>query len=190
VTVCAAVQGLPQSFSFLNDLFRSKPPASLKDLSPQELQIEAARRETVEIKAQEDLDTLREHAVNLVFAREVLKAKNNELKQMLTDSQVCSCHILLCNDVVYLSLFTCDCCSHTEHIHGMQTQAHSDETITQELVQAKLDLADAAYERLKLQSAYDRMVDKNRILARKLTQAAVDRDLLAHRLAKANEMDQ
>lgn len=87
------MQGLPQSFSFLNNLFRNKPPSSLKDLSPDELRIEAARRETVEIKGEQDLDTLREHAVNLVYARELLKAKNNELKQMLTDSQVSSCHV-------------------------------------------------------------------------------------------------
>lgn len=71
----------------------------------------------------------------------------------------------------------------------MQTHVHSDETITQELVQAKLDLADAAYEKLQLQSAYERVVNKNRTLSRKLTQASVDRDLLAHRLSRANGMD-
>jgi hypothetical protein len=32
-------------------------------------------------------------------------------------------------------------------------------------------------------------VNKNRMLSRKLTQAAVDRDLLAHRLAGANGME-
>jgi hypothetical protein len=93
---------------------------------------------------------------------------------------------------VYLMMFSFDFCVFPRLLtiaRRMQTQVHSDETITQELVQAKLDLADAAYERLKLQSAYDRIVDKNRILSRKLTQAAVDRDLLAHRLAKANRMD-
>ena len=72
----------------MNNLLRNKPPCNLKDLSPEELHIEAARRETLEIKAGQDIDTLKEHAVNLVYARELLKAKNNELKQMLSESQV------------------------------------------------------------------------------------------------------
>ena len=77
----------------------------------------------------------------------------------------------------------------SDEVQFMQTHVHSDETITQELVQAKLDLADAAYERLQLQSSYDRIINKNRTLSRKLTQASVDRDLLAHRLSRANGMD-
>ena len=72
----------------MNNLLRNKPPSNLKDLSPEELRIEAARRETLEIKAGQDIDTLKEHAVHLVYARELLKAKNNELKQMLSESQV------------------------------------------------------------------------------------------------------
>lgn len=72
----------------MNNLLRNKPPSNLKDLSTEELRIEAARRETLEIKAGQDIETLKEHAVNLVYARELLKAKNNELKQMLSESQV------------------------------------------------------------------------------------------------------
>lgn len=178
------LQGLPHSFKFLNRLFWSAPPNGLKDLSPQELQIEAARREVLEIKGEQDLGTLHEHAVSLVYARELLKAKNNELKQMLTESQVISLHLQY---MFESSPFQPLCKGVTEFV-CVQTHVHSDETITHELVQAKLDLADAAYERLQLQSAFDRIANKNRILSSRLTQAAVDRDLLAHRLARANEM--
>lgn len=67
-----------------------KQPANLKDMTPEELRVEAARRETVDVNAEEDITVLRERCENLIYIREHLKAKNTELKQMLTEAQVCS----------------------------------------------------------------------------------------------------
>ena len=78
---------LPQRLGFLGQLLR-KPESSLKDMTPEELRVEAARRETVDVNAEEDITVLRERCENLIYAREHLKAKNTELKQMLTEAQV------------------------------------------------------------------------------------------------------
>jgi hypothetical protein len=191
-TCRAALQGLPQSLSFLSNLLRNvKPPGDLKDLSPEELRVEAARRETVELRAEVDLDKLREHAVQLVYARELLKAKNNELKQMLTDSQARSLRSQALKQtrstVAHRSALALLALARCHWRFRMQTQIHSDESITQELVQAKLDLADAAYQRLHLESALHVAQNKNRKLSAKLTQAAVERDLLSHRLSRSQK---
>lgn len=57
-------------------------------MTPEELRVDAARRETVDINAEEDISVLRERCEQLIYAREHLKAKNTELKQMLTEAQV------------------------------------------------------------------------------------------------------
>lgn len=63
-------------------------------MTPEELRVEAARRETVDVNAEEDITVLRERCENLIYTREHLKAKNTELKQMLTEAQVRTCPVL------------------------------------------------------------------------------------------------
>eukprot|EP00892_Ulva_mutabilis_P003167 jgi/Ulvmu1/12851/UM098_0036.1 len=142
---------LTHGLGFLGQLLR-KQPSSLKDLTPEELRVEAARRETVDVNAEEDVTVLRERCEQLIYAREHLKAKNTELKQMLTEAQ---------------------------------TRSMSDDAMVQELVQAKLSLADGEYKRLSLQLALQIEMNKSRALAAKLTAACVERDLMANQLANA-----
>lgn len=61
----------------------------------------------------------------------------------------------------------------------------SDEAMVQELVQAKLSLADGEYKRLSLQLALQIEMNKSRSLAAKLTAVSVERDLVANQLSQA-----
>lgn len=61
----------------------------------------------------------------------------------------------------------------------------SDEDLVQELVHAKLALADGEYKRLSLQLALQIEMNKSRALAAKLTAVSVERDLVANQLSQA-----
>lgn len=60
----------------------------------------------------------------------------------------------------------------------------SDDAMVQELVQAKISLADGEYKRLSLQLALQIEMNKSRALAAKLTAVSVERDLVANQLSK------
>ena len=58
--------------------------------------------------------------------------------------------------------------------------------MVQELVQAKLSLADGEYKRLSLQLALQIEMNKSRSLAAKLTAVSVERDLVANQVSQAS----
>ena len=63
----------------------------------------------------------------------------------------------------------------------LQADVQTDRTITMNLVAAKIALADAEYEKLNMQLALQVERNRNRVLAAKLTNLAVERDLyVAH----------
>lgn len=68
----------------------------------------------------------------------------------------------------------------------LQTRSLSDDAMVQELVQAKLSLADGEYKRLSLQLALQIEMNKSRSLAAKLTAVSVERDLVANQVSQAS----